>query len=50
MENVKLKIDNELKPYDEYKETGLLWLGKVPKHWEIKLNKYLWAERKRKLY
>ena len=46
MENVKLKIDNELKPYDEYKETGLLWLGKVPKHWEIKLNKYLWAERK----
>jgi type I restriction enzyme, S subunit len=25
-----------LKPYPEYKESGLPWLGKVPGHWEIR--------------
>jgi len=25
-----------LKPYLEYKESGLSWLGQVPKHWEIR--------------
>ena len=25
----------DLKPYSEYKETGLSWLGKVPAHWEV---------------
>ena len=25
-----------LKPYAEYKESGLPWLGKVPVHWEVK--------------
>jgi type I restriction enzyme S subunit len=29
----------DLKPYADYKETGLLWLGKVPRHWEIKRGK-----------
>ncbi|CAG1000475.1 Type-1 restriction enzyme EcoKI specificity protein [Methanosarcinales archaeon] len=24
-----------LKPYAEYKEVGLPWLGKIPKHWEV---------------
>ena len=26
----------DLKPYPEYKESGLAWLGQVPRHWEIK--------------
>ena len=26
----------DLKPYAEYKESGLPWLGRVPGHWEIK--------------
>jgi type I restriction enzyme S subunit len=26
----------DLKPYPEYKESGLPWLGQVPGHWEIK--------------
>lgn len=26
----------DLKPYPEYKESGLPWLGQVPEHWEIK--------------
>ena len=25
-----------LKPYPEYKESGLPWLGRVPRHWEVK--------------
>ena len=26
----------DLKPYPEYKESGLPWLGRVPGHWEVK--------------
>ena len=28
-----------LKPYAEYKESGLPWLGQVPGHWEVKRSK-----------
>lgn len=24
-----------MKTYEEYKVSGVKWLGKVPKHWEI---------------
>jgi len=27
-----------LKPYPEYKDSGVAWLGDVPKHWEIHRN------------
>ena len=30
-----------LKPYPEYKDSGVAWLGKVPKHWEMRKTKYL---------
>ena len=34
----------DLKPYAEYKDSGLPWLGQVPGHWEIKRGKsYLTA-------
>ncbi len=26
----------DLKPYGEYKESGLPWLGQVPRHWEVR--------------
>ena len=26
----------DLKPYPEYRESGLPWLGKVPAHWEVR--------------
>lgn len=29
----------DLKPYEEYKESGLPWLGQVPGHWETKRGK-----------
>jgi type I restriction enzyme S subunit len=37
-------IEN-LKPYPEYKNSGLPWLGEVPAHWEIKRNGGLFQQR-----
>jgi type I restriction enzyme S subunit len=31
----------ELKPYAEYKESGLQWLGPVPRHWEVRRLRHL---------
>jgi len=25
-----------LKPYPEYKDSGVPWLGEVPEHWEVR--------------
>jgi len=35
-----------LKPYAEYKESGVPWLGKIPKNWDIKRGKYLFRFKK----
>ncbi|MEA5416520.1 hypothetical protein [Synechococcus sp. BA-132 BA5] len=37
----------DLKPYSEYKDSGLPWLGEVPTHWEIARSKRLFKERKK---
>jgi type I restriction enzyme S subunit len=34
----------ELKPYPEYKESGVPWLGKVPKDWEVQRIKTILIE------
>ncbi len=34
----------DLKPYPEYKESGLPWLGQVPGHWAVLPNRALFAE------
>jgi type I restriction enzyme S subunit len=34
----------QLQPYPEYKDTGLPWVGKVPKHWEVRRMKLLLRE------
>jgi type I restriction enzyme S subunit len=36
-------IEN-LKPYPEYKDSGLPWLGQVPAHWEIRRGKSVFSE------
>lgn len=36
----------DLKPYVEYKESGLPWLGQVPDHWELVPNRGLVRRRK----
>ena len=35
----------DLKPYPEYKDSGLPWLGEVPAHWEIRRNGGLFQQR-----
>ena len=35
----------ELKPYAEYKESGLPWLGQVPGHWGQRRMKFRIKER-----
>jgi type I restriction enzyme S subunit len=34
----------DLKPYPEYKDSGLPWLGQVPKHWDLRRMKTLLRE------
>lgn len=36
----------DLKPYPEYKESGLPWLGQVPKHWSVERTKWRFRHRK----
>ena len=36
----------ELKPYPEYKESGSVWLGQVPRHWGLSRSKRLFSARK----
>ena len=33
-----------LKPYPEYKDSGLPWLGKIPAHWDVRRMKRLLRE------
>jgi len=36
-------MSNELKPYAEYKDSGVEWLGEVPGHWEVERAKWLFS-------
>jgi type I restriction enzyme S subunit len=38
-------MNNELRPYPEYKDSGLPWLGWVPAHWDVRRNGRLFAQR-----
>ena len=35
-----------LKPYSKYKESGQVWLGKVPAHWDLKPGHSAFTKRK----
>lgn len=36
-----------LQPYSDYKDSGLLWLGRVPKHWQLERAKWLYRQMAR---
>lgn len=38
-------MESELKPYEDYKEIGLFYIERVPKHWKLLRNKYIFSER-----
>ena len=42
--------DRALKPYPDYKPTGLPWLASVPRHWDLVRTKHLFSERVEKGY
>ncbi len=35
---------DELKPYSEYKDSGLPWVGRMPGHWDVRRVKFLLRE------
>jgi len=36
-------------PYPDYKNSGFLWLGEVPEHWELKRLGHFFDERRQKV-
>lgn len=38
-------MSQALKPYPEYEDSGLPWLGEVPEHWEVRRNGRIFAQR-----
>jgi len=42
---VRAKAGLELRPYPEYRESGLPWLGAIPAGWEVRRNGRLFSER-----
>lgn len=34
-------MNTTLKPYPEYRDSGLPWIGKIPKHWDLQPNRAL---------
>jgi type I restriction enzyme, S subunit len=38
-------MSGDLKPYPEYKDSGLPWLGEIPSHWEVRRNGRLFPQR-----
>lgn len=35
----------KLEHYDAYKDSGIAWLGSIPRHWNIARNKDVFLER-----
>lgn len=35
-----------MKPYPKYKDSGIVWLGKIPEHWDIKPGLSIFTEKK----
>src|SRR6266508_4239478 len=38
-------MGHDLRPYPEYKDSRLPWLGQIPAHWEVRRNGRLFAQR-----
>ena len=38
-------VTKGINPNAEMKESGIEWLGEIPKHWEVKKLKYILAEK-----
>jgi type I restriction enzyme S subunit len=36
-----------MKKYDQYKNSGVEWLGEIPEHWEVKKFKHVFSEKRK---
>jgi len=43
-------MNNNLKPYPKYTDSGFPWLRAIPSHWELRKFKYVFSERVEKGY
>ncbi len=41
-------MTNNLPKYENYKASGVEWLGEIPEHWEVKKLKHIFFEKKKK--
>ena len=41
------KMQNKLKPYQQYKESGIPWLESIPIHWDVQRTKWLFMKMDR---
>ena len=41
---------SRFKPYAEYKDSGVEWLGRIPAHWKVRRNGFLFVERDQRRY
>lgn len=39
-----------MKCYPKYKESGVDWIGEIPRHWEVVRSKYLFGNRSQRGY
>jgi type I restriction enzyme S subunit len=37
-------MTSDLRPYPEYKDSGLSWLGNIPAHWEVRASKRMFSQ------
>lgn len=41
-----LKLTKKYETYTEYKDSGIEWLGKIPKEWEVRKGKFVFRNKK----
>ncbi len=46
MKTSQIKLKTSLKPYPEYKDSGIDWIGEIPKDWEIASHRRLFSTKK----
>lgn len=41
-----IEDENKVQRYENYKDSGVEWLGEIPEHWELKRFKHIFKEKK----
>lgn len=47
MKTAQIKLKNSFTPYPEYRDSGIGWIGKIPKEWEVDILQHLFTKVKR---